>query len=293
MTKSKIVNGIKYILGENDKENHKIIKESDKDFWWFHLNDCESGHCIINTEKINNNIITIAGNYIKKYSKLKNNNNVKICYTRIENIKILDKPGMVEFYNNKKLCIFECYSTKIYHTSNYEGGNASEYIIPGGNIFITSHGIGTGIYGITKKSNSKNEYTFILENPYILNNNEECDNYMRASLLLNEMMNNNENKISNIAFEFIKLLPDFEENYVVTKLKEFRGDYKNRKDMVMMPINYILIGCNFDGVYSRETVLDTFSRGNIKFTNYPTKKNKLPIKYLKKRNGVNEYIIKY
>ena len=79
---------------------------------------------------------------------------VKICYSKVENIKILDKPGMVEFYNNKKVYVFECYSTKIYHSSNYEN-NASEYIIPSGNIFITNHGIGTGIYGITKKQIQK------------------------------------------------------------------------------------------------------------------------------------------
>ena len=61
----------------------------------------------------------------------------------------------------------------------------------------------------------------------------------------------------------------------------------------MMPINYILMGCNFDGVYSRDTVLDSYSKGNLKFTNYPSKKNKLPIRYFKRRNNINEYIIKY
>ena len=293
MTRSKKVGKITYLLGENAIENHKILNQTNKNYWWFHLNDCESGHCIVNTDKINNDIITIAGNYIKKYSKLKNNNMVKICYSKVENIKVLDKPGMVEFYNNKKVYVFECYSTKIFHSSNYEGGNASEYIIPGGNIFITNHGIGTGIYGITKKTNSKNEYTFNLENPYILNNNEECDNYMRASLYINEMMNNNEIQIRNISAEFIKILPEFEEDYIVKKLKEFKSDYKNRKDMVMMPINYILMGCNFDGIYSRDTVLDSYSKGNLKFTNYPSKKNKLPIRYFKRRNNINEYIIKY
>lgn len=29
MTKTKIIGGIIYILGENDKENHEIIKKSD------------------------------------------------------------------------------------------------------------------------------------------------------------------------------------------------------------------------------------------------------------------------
>ena len=64
MTRSKKVGKITYLLGENTIENHKILNQTDKNYWWFHLNDL-SGHCIVNTEKINNNIITIAGNYIK------------------------------------------------------------------------------------------------------------------------------------------------------------------------------------------------------------------------------------
>ena len=41
--------------------------------------------------------------------------------SKVENIKVLDKPGMVEFYNNKKVYVFECYSTKIFHI-HYKGG---------------------------------------------------------------------------------------------------------------------------------------------------------------------------
>lgn len=294
MTRSKTVAGITYFLGESALENHQLLKQAQKNHWWFHLNDCESGHCIINTRNINPNIITIAGNYIKKYSKLKKDNMVNICYTQVENINILDKPGMVEFYNENKVELFECYSTKIYHRSTYEGGNASEYIVPGGDVFITNHGIGSGIYGLTKKSNTKDEYTFTLENPFILSNNNYCDDYIRASLYLNERMNNfTVNSIKYTASEFVKIFPQFDEDFVFKKLKEFKADYKNRKDMVMMPINYILMGYNYDGIYSRNTIMDNYNKGNIKFTNYPTKKNILPIKYFKKRNGVNEYVIKY
>jgi hypothetical protein len=38
------------------------------------------------------------------------------------------------------------------------------------------------------------------------------------------------------------------------------------------------MGLNYDDVYSKDTILDTFSKGNIKFT---------------KRNGIYKYIIKY
>ena len=54
----------------------------------------------------------------------------------------------------------------------------SEYIIPSGNINITNNGIGSGVYGITKKQIQQNEYTFNLENPYILNNDDKCRSYI-------------------------------------------------------------------------------------------------------------------
>ena len=61
----------------------------------------------------------------------------------------------------------------------------------------------------------------------------------------------------------------------------------------MMPINYILMNLNYDGIYSKDTIIDEFSKGNIKFISYPTKKNKTIINYFKKRNTINEYVLKF
>ena len=202
MTKIKVVAGIKYILGENDKENHEIIKDSDSNYWWFHLDNYASGHCIVCIENINDNIKIIAGNYLKKYSKLKKNNKIKICYTQIKNLKILNTPGLVEY--NKNINFFDCYSTKIYHYSKYKNGYAKEYIIPGGNINITNNGIGSGVYGTTKKQNKQEEYVFNLENPYILNDDDKCRSYINASLLLNKKLNDLENNtLQNISKLFL------------------------------------------------------------------------------------------
>jgi len=292
MTKTKTVGSITYILGENDRENHQIIKNSDSNYWWFHLDNLQSGHCIVMSDKINHNIIIIASNFLKKYTKIRNRMRFSICYTQVKNLKILDKPGMVEIIKN--INYVDNYSTIIFNASKYENGHASEYIVPNGNINITSHGIGSGIYGITRLDKKNKQYMFCLENPYILQDNNDCDNYIRASTELNEKLNSKENiSLKIIVKEFCDIMTDFDEEYVYKKLKEFKGEYKSRKDMVMMPINYILMGYNYDGVYSRDTILDSYSKGNIKFTNYPSKKNILPVKYFKKRSGVNEYLIKY
>lgn len=289
MPKKKKVANIEYILGENAIENHKIIRESNPDYWWFHLDNCNSGHCIVCSDKIDNNIMNIAGNFIKKYSKLKNQKKVTICYTQISNLILLDVDGMVEFYND--INTFECFSTKIYHYSNFNGGCASEYIIPNDTINITIHGIGTGIYGITKKQKKGKEFIFTLENPLILYTDIECNNYSKASITLNENLESNKN-LDKIVEEFCILLPKLNKNIIIQQLKIFKADYKNRKDIVMSPINYILMGHSYDGIYSRNTYFDNLNTGNIKFTNYPTKKNKLCINYLKRRNKTNEYIDK-
>lgn len=88
--------------------------------------------------------------------------------------------------------------------------------------------------------------------------------------MLNERMNSYSiNSLDYTAELFCEILPEFKKNY------------KNRKDMVMMPNNYIMMGLNYDGIYSKDTILDSFNKGNIKFTNYPSKKIILPIKYIK------------
>lgn len=99
-----IENGIKYKLGKNAVENFMLIDEAEynnDNYWWFHIDDHPSGHCIIETESIDKNMVLFAGDLVKKNSKLKNHKKIKIIYTQIKNIKktktmgqviLLDKP---------------------------------------------------------------------------------------------------------------------------------------------------------------------------------------------------------
>lgn len=287
MVRRKTVHNITYILGENALENHSIIKKANPNYWWFHMDESPSGHCIVCNNNINNNIMIIAGNYIKKYSNYKNNN---ICYTQIKNIKITEKPGEVIFTKNPD--IFNCYDTNIYHYNNIKTGVASEYIVPNGQINITSHAIGSGIYGLATPQN-KNHNIFKLQNPLIFNSNEECDNYIEASNYLNRKIGDYKIiPIRIIADEFCKMMPQFDFTIVFKQLKQFIADYKNRKDIVMMPINYILLEYNYDGIYSKNTIMDSFNKGNIMFVKYKTKKYTPPINHFKRRNGCNTFTLK-
>jgi hypothetical protein len=321
----KIVNEVKYVLGSCDKENHNIIKNArnesfNGEIYWFHINDLTSGHCLVylpKHKKLNITNKTIACNYIKKYSRYKKLKELTFCYTLIDNIIICDKPGLVDFINIKELKYINHEDTIIYHYSDFNGGNSAEYIIPLSqrgeppninnyicyddyikeynlyyNFDITSHRIGSGVYGLATEK-QKDSYIFKLQNPLIISNTEECEEYMEISKLVNEFFKTKyiTNKVKILSL-FFQVDEDNIKKIINNCIKRFYNDFKNRKDMVMMPINYLMFELNYDGVYSKGTIFDSFSKGNILFTNYPSKKNKLPIKYIKRRKGVDEFIYK-
>ena len=97
-----IDNEITYKLGQNAQENFDLIDEAlinNKDYWWIHLNDYPSGHCIIESTKINNQMINVAGRLIKLNSKYDNMKTLKLIYTHVKNIKKTDILGHVTILN--------------------------------------------------------------------------------------------------------------------------------------------------------------------------------------------------
>lgn len=86
----KIENNIKYKLGRNAKENFKLIDEANyinDNYWWFHIENHPSGHCIVHTELMDKTIVQSATSLVKQYSKLKDQKKVKIIYTQIKWVK--------------------------------------------------------------------------------------------------------------------------------------------------------------------------------------------------------------
>ena len=87
---------IKFKLGKNAEDNHNLIDISDKEFWWFHLKNYPSGHCVCEKIDIDNDDIIFAANIVKSNSKYKNRKNVSIIYTQIKNIKKTNIIGEIE-----------------------------------------------------------------------------------------------------------------------------------------------------------------------------------------------------
>lgn len=87
-------------LGQNAIENDFILSKAKQNNWWFHLDSFPSGHCIIFSEEINNEVINIAANMVKDNSKYKNLKNLKIIYLQVKNIKKTNEPGKVILKKN-------------------------------------------------------------------------------------------------------------------------------------------------------------------------------------------------
>jgi predicted ribosome quality control (RQC) complex YloA/Tae2 family protein len=102
-----IIDNIEYsfIMGENVKENHLLIDNSDPNDWWFHLDNLPSCHCVLENSNISDDLIKFGGNIVKSNSKYKDNKNLKIIYLQIKNIKKTKNPGEVSLLNNPKYFI--------------------------------------------------------------------------------------------------------------------------------------------------------------------------------------------
>lgn len=87
--------GVLVILGENQKENDAIVKESDGEDVWFHVANNPSGHAIYTGDDISNDAIMRVASLVKEQSKLKNVKTVSVNYIKRKHIKPTKTPGQV------------------------------------------------------------------------------------------------------------------------------------------------------------------------------------------------------
>lgn len=95
-------------IGKNAENNWNIIKIAESDDIWFHVNDYSSAHVILK----NPDLLSIKDFPIhvlrycaikckNKNNKLKHINNLSVCYTKINNIKLGTNVGSVIIGNDK------------------------------------------------------------------------------------------------------------------------------------------------------------------------------------------------
>tara|TARA_A100001011_G_scaffold254507_1_gene262801 strand:+ start:51 stop:371 length:321 start_codon:yes stop_codon:yes gene_type:complete len=102
--KSFLENEIVFKLGQNAEENWEII-DTDESFIWFHLNSFPSGHVVIESSLLSDDLILKAAQLCKQNTKYRNLKNVKVCYTNIGNLKKGKEVGSVVFKSKRKVNI--------------------------------------------------------------------------------------------------------------------------------------------------------------------------------------------
>jgi predicted ribosome quality control (RQC) complex YloA/Tae2 family protein len=90
------------LIGRNKFENEQIIKSSDSNDIWFHLNDYSSCHIVLKSgdDNIPIKYLTRIARMFSLYNK-RLPKNYKVIYTNIKNIKLTDKIGTVVPQNSK------------------------------------------------------------------------------------------------------------------------------------------------------------------------------------------------
>lgn len=241
--KTKTVNNIKYILGTCDIENHQIIKKALKSYWWFHINDKPSAHCIVETDELTEEIKIIASNFIKKTSKQKNDKLVQFCYTQVDNVVLLDKPGLVTFIDRPLLYLLRETSLHSNDINGYFNGSKSFYA--------------TGYYDFGN-GNKHNIYS-----PLYLSTKEDCIKYIEMCEYIFNFINKYPVYSIVTIINYIYDMYGFDKNIIKKQIKMFMGELKSSKQRnIKSHINRIFKSFGYDGIY---TYIDEYKYLNVCF----------------------------
>jgi len=103
---------IQYLIGENAKDNFRIIDIANPNDIWFHVEDKPSSHIIALlpadtplSKKDTQYIIKQGAVLCKQYSKYASEKKLSIIYTNIHNVKKTEIPGSVETTMVKRVVI--------------------------------------------------------------------------------------------------------------------------------------------------------------------------------------------
>lgn len=100
--KEEVFNETTIIIGKNAQENWDII-DFDSDDIWLHLNSFPSCHVIIKDNDPDIETITYAAKLCRDNTKYKNLKNLKVCYTKCNNLNKGKDPGSVTYKSKRKV----------------------------------------------------------------------------------------------------------------------------------------------------------------------------------------------
>lgn len=94
------------LIGRNAKGNDEIIKLSNQNDIWFHVDNISSPHIILqnNGEIISKRYLNLIASWFKEY-KTNLPNKYTIIYTEVKNVKLTNTLGQVNVSNTRKIKI--------------------------------------------------------------------------------------------------------------------------------------------------------------------------------------------
>ena len=90
-------------LGQNAKENTLLVKDSDPNYIWIHLESFPSGHVIVQCDQPSNEVLEYAMKACLEGTRYKHMKNVKVSVTKVSNLNLTSVLGEVEFKSNRKV----------------------------------------------------------------------------------------------------------------------------------------------------------------------------------------------
>jgi predicted ribosome quality control (RQC) complex YloA/Tae2 family protein len=97
-------NDIKYIIGENAKDNWNLLDMSDESDYFFHLSSFPSCYVIMESqEEPTKNMLEYGAFLCKNSGKYKSVGNLKIDYCKCSNLKKGDKVGEVIYIRPRQV----------------------------------------------------------------------------------------------------------------------------------------------------------------------------------------------
>lgn len=100
--KIELFNGVELIIGQSAQENWNIIN-FDSDFIWLHLKAYPSCHVIIKDNNPDKDMLQFAGELCKENTRYRNLRNLKVCYTKCNNLKKGPDVGSVIYKSNRQV----------------------------------------------------------------------------------------------------------------------------------------------------------------------------------------------
>jgi predicted ribosome quality control (RQC) complex YloA/Tae2 family protein len=100
--KSEYYNDTKIIIGENAKDNWDIIDFESENIW-LHLNSFPSCHVVIEDNSPSEDVLNYAANLCKQHTKYRNLKNLKICFTKCNNLVKGEDVGSVSYKSKRQV----------------------------------------------------------------------------------------------------------------------------------------------------------------------------------------------